>query len=471
MFRFSKNKNKNTSEFIGAQIGATMSNNVANASNGAFVGMDLLRSEAERMINVLPEIKQGNLFEIIERTKFNIDSAGKGLNHRAITTQEIGLPHDPADILIKDGKKILDKVQAKSSNKASSALFEMSNKKYRGMQKLFNSDKVEKAQELAKSRVESGTLKSGDYADTLKNMTGELNYGEVTSGGTSYAEALDAASSYEDYARNFEIEQIKKELGKSMLNTGISTAIIGGGVSIIKNSYNYSSGEISSEEMILNVVKDTSKASIKGATTGAISTGIRTTAQKSGNLILSKSNIATSLAIGTIDVGMTVISYIRGEIDSEQAMIQVGDKGFSTMSSIYGGLAAGVAFGPAGMLVGSIAGYMLASNVYQTCVDMFKSIDLEVAELERLIELYDESIQQMLEERSNLELYFKKRIDRNFQEFSRLTKIVDDGIEGSDLSGCLIGMNELAFYLGGEIKYLEFGEFDEFMKSDETLKF
>jgi hypothetical protein len=470
-FKKIKHDKKGNAQFVASQTGATMMNNIANASNEAYAGMDLLKSEGERMINVLKDKKHGNLFEIIERTKFNMDAASKGLSERAITTAEMGLPHNSADILIKDGGKVLREVQAKSSNKSSSALFEMSNEKYKGMQKLFNSDKVDKARELAEKRVESGTLKAPEYADTLENMTGELTHGEIHSGGTGYNEAMRAADDYNQYARNFEIEQFKKELGKSVKTTAIVSSVIVGGISIVKNSIAYSKDQVSKEEFVGNVVIDSSKSAIRGGATGGVSTGIRTVAQKSGNLALAKTNVATSIAVGLIDVGITVVGYVKGDIDSEEAMIQVGEKGFNTMSSVYAGMVAGVVFGPGGVLVGSLVGYMLATNIYQTCVDTFKHAQLCEDEAIRLISLYDESIRAMKDERRNFEIYINARLERNDKQFSKLMSSLDQGIDNSDLSTCITGMSELANYFGVKLKYSNFHEFDSFMKTDKTFTF
>ncbi len=462
-------KKKDKAEFVASQVGASLTNNIANASNEAYAGMNLLRNEAERMINVLADKKQGNLFEIIERTKFNMDAASKGLTERAVTTAEMGLPHAPADILIKDGGKVLREVQAKSSNSAARGLFMVSDKKYNGMQKLLNKDKVDKARELAEKRVESGTLKAPEYADTLKNMTGELKHGEIHSGGTTYQEAMKAAEDYKNYAANFEIEQFKKELGKSVTNTAVASSVIGGGISVLKNTIAYSRDEIDKNELVGNVVIDTGKSAIKGGATGGVSTTIRTVAQKSGNQALAKTNVATSIASGVIDVGITVISYARGEIDSEQAMIQIGEKGFNTMSSVYSGMVAGAVFGPGGALVGSLVGYMLASNVYQTCIDTFKHAKLREEEAIRLIALYDESIRLMKEERENFERYIARRLENNSHQFNKFLVGIETGLKNGDLSYSIQSMSELASYFGKELKYVKFDDFDQAMKSEEPL--
>lgn len=464
-----KKKVKDKSSFVSVQVAASMMNNIANTSNEAYSGMDLLRSEGERMINVLADKKQGNLFEIIERTKFNMDAATKGISERAVTTAEIGMPHAPADILIKDGNKVLREVQAKSSGKSSSALFEMSNEKYDGMQKLFNSDKVDKARELAEQRVDAGTLKATQYVDTLDNMTGELKHGNVHSGGTTHEEAMSAAEDYKNFAQNIEIDQFKKELGQSIKKTAIASSVIGGGISIVKNSIAYSKEEINGDELVGNVIMDTSKLAIRGGATGGVSTTIRTVAQKTGNMSLAKTNVATSIAAGVIDVGITVVSYVKGEIDSEQAMIQVGEKGFNTMSSVYGGMAVGAVFGPGGALVGSLVGYMLASNVYQICIDTFKHAKLREEEAYRLIALYEESIGMMKSEREKIERYISERLVSNERQFNKLFIGMESGLKNNDIENSIRSMSELASYFGENLKYIEFKEFDDAMKSESTL--
>lgn len=67
-------------------------------------------------------------------------------------------------------------------------------------------------------------------------------------------------------------------------------------------------------------------------------------ALKSVNGMLAKSNITTSMATGVIDVGIAVAVYAREEIDSEQAMLQIGQKDFNNMSSVYARAAAGAVF-------------------------------------------------------------------------------------------------------------------------------
>lgn len=464
-----KSKLADTTNFALVQISALVNDAVVTASNEAYSGMELLRSEGERMINVLVDKKQGNLFEIIERTKFNMDAALKKSSIRAVTTAEQGKPLDLADIHIVNQGDVVQKVQAKSSSEPARALNLMSNRKYRTMQKLFNVDKVDRARELAEKRVNTGTLKTPEYIDTLENMTGKLKHKNISSSGTSYAEAMKAATDYRKYSFDFELEQFKDEFKKSFKSSVINSSIIGGGVSILKNGIAFSKNEIDKDELVGNILIDTSLAAFKGGSTGGASTVVRTIAQKSGNLIIGKTSVATSIAVGVINSGITVVDYVKGDISAEQAMIQIGEKGFTTMSSIYAGLAAGVVFGPGGAVIGSLVGYMVATNVYFTCIDTFNHSALRVEEASRLINLYDESIKIRSQERVCFESYIKARLAKNDTKFSDVIAIIDRGISSSDFRLSIRGMEQLANYLGEELKYARFEDFDLLMKSDDIL--
>jgi len=460
---------KKKRNFFAGQLSSFFSRNTAEASNEAISGMDLLRQESTRMVKVLADKKQGNLFEIIERTKFNIDAAAKGSNLRAVTTAELGNPHAPADILIKNGSKTVREVQAKSGNNAERSLHEMIDKKYNGMQKLFNSDKVKRAKELAQKRADSGSIYSKEYQDTLKNATGELKHENVHSGGTTHKEAMNAANDGTTYAKNFEMEQFKKEIGVSTLNASVAGGILGGSVSVITNTFKLNKGEIDGGEFIGNVAKDTTKAAVKSGATGALGSSIRIAAQKAGSISLSKTNVATAIASSVIESGVTIFKYIKGEIDEYETMTTLGQTGVSTMSSIYAGAVAGAFFGPVGALVGSMAGFLIGSNVYQSCITIFKNSQLKIEESRRLIKMYDEAIVIMQQQRKQMEAYFHKRLSQNQKVFDAFFTRYEDLLQTDSYSTCVETMNQFALYFGKELKYANFDDFDKAMKSDDPL--
>ncbi len=193
-----KTSKQNLNTTLGAGIyGASAAKFNANAADAIVEGMDLFREAAEKLGAVNPKIAQGNLFEYIQAAKFNADAALKDSPLQAVVTAAEGNPHAAADLLIKDGDRIVREVQAKSMNRVSNLTDSLSDAKYEGMQKLVPNGNASQVRELAQKRSQ---YNSDSYADTAKNVTDKLKYEGIESEGTSYQENLWAAENPQLYA-------------------------------------------------------------------------------------------------------------------------------------------------------------------------------------------------------------------------------------------------------------------------------
>jgi len=469
---FKRNKKEQTNEdsFLGSQLGAYAARHEAEASNVAIEGMDALRNMADRLQNVGVDQKQGNLFELIEATKFNMDAASKGSDIRAYVTALEGDPHAKADILIRKGEQVIQEVQAKSSKDAARLTRMVSDEKYQDMQKLVNVEKAERVQELAQQRANSGSIYAEDYQDTLKNVTGKLKHGDIQSQGTSYDEAVTAAQKAKEYSSSFEWNQFKKEVGVTSAQAAAASAVVGGAISAIKNGMAASKGQLSIEQAAKNTLKDTGKAGIRGGTTGVISVGLRTAAQKAGVEALAKSNVATSIAAGVVDMGVTVYKFAKGELDTGEAVERVGQTGVSTMSSIYAGAAAGAVFGPLGAVAGSMAGYMAATGIYQSSLAILKEAKLAEAEAQRVIALCEAATMEMASRRAEFENMVKQQLQYNEKEFKRCFQIIDSGLQSNRFVDTVSALEDFSTLFGKTLKLSNFTDFDRHMKSHKALK-
>ena len=163
-------------------LGNSVSTNAQNSTDISIEGMKLFRKVAHQKYNVGFEQVKGNLFEYIEAAKFNVDAAKKGNTARAIVTDSVGRPHDPADIEIVKGSKVVKQVQAKFSTSKNAALDSVrmqSNSKYRGMDRLIRKDNnytddyskektslLKRTKELAnKASRREGNIYQEDYKD------------------------------------------------------------------------------------------------------------------------------------------------------------------------------------------------------------------------------------------------------------------------------------------------------------------
>lgn len=461
--------------FVASQVGALTSSNYAVATDAGIDGMLLFREAAKKLANVDLDKRQGNLFEYIEATKFNIDAAIKGASVRAHVTAAEGLPHHPADVLLKEGNRIVKEVQMKSCNPESyngkgiaHQTFEISDSKYRGMQKVVNTGHEDRVRELAMKRAQTGTNKAGDYTDTAKNVNGRTWHQKVDSRGTPYPETEGAARNPEGYALSIEMKQIGKEVMVTGAQAAAAGAIMGGAISTIKNVVAVSKGELSCGEATLNTIRDTAKTGGRSGLTGMVGAGIRSGAKKVGLNSLTKSNVATAVAAGVIDAGVTVLCYAKGEISADEALERIGQNGVSTASSIYAGAAAGAIFGPVGAVVGSVAGYLVASNVYQSCLAIFKDASLSEEEAARIVAFSKAACEQMKIQRQQFESMFEERLNARRNEFNRIFSRIDASINNNN-NETIIALSDFTMLFGENLKMQDFNEFNTFMKGNEDL--
>ena len=467
-------KNNGIKDFISVQLGGLFSKNVVNATNEAVDGMDLLRQAYESKINVGIEIKQGNFFEYIEATKFNIDAAQKGEDIRVVVTEAIGKPHDPADIWIRKNGGILEKVQAKSSKKASYAANMLTDSKYNDMQKLTNSDRADDVKELARKRMVKGTLKENEHKDTYENVTGELKYKNISSGGTSYGEAIDATQNTPQYIKNLEMKQFKNEIKTSSINTAATSAIIGGSVSVLKNGIEVYKNDKALENAIVDITKDTVKSGARGAISGGLASGIRIGAQKLGNNgvsnLLSSSTASITLASAMLDVGVSVYSYAKGDISPDELKDKMAEVSIKTISTVYISQAAQVSLGLAPGAFVPIAAYTLSYYVYASCKTVFDNAKLKEEEAEKIVALYNEAIMNLEEQKVEMQKSIQNKLETNQKMFSNLIESLDMGISNNNLDKSIGALESFALSFGKELKLSRFNEFDKFMRTSDTLK-
>lgn len=469
------NKKKNgIKEFIAMQLGGIFSQDAVKASNEAICGMDLLKKAYENKINVGVEIKQGNFFEYIEATKFNIDAAQKGEEIRAVVTEAIGKPHDPADIWIMNKDDILEKVQAKSSKDSVLATNMLTDSKYNDMQKLTNLDRADDVRELARKRMVKGTLKENEYRDTYENVTGELKYKNISSGGTSYDEIIEATKNTPEYMKKIEIDQFKNELKTSGINTAISSCVIEGAVSTLKNGIEVYNNKKSLDEAVKEIATNTTKASAKGFVVGNITAGIRFGAKKIGNTgasnLLSSSAASITLASAMLDVGVSVYSYAKGDISENELKDKMAEVSVKTISTVYISQSAQVSLGLAPGAFVSIAAYTLSYYVYASCKTVFDNAKLKESEAEKIIALHNEAIRSLEEQRLEMQEAIENKLDVNRNMFNELFEALDVGINNNNLDKSINALESFALSFGKELKLSKFEDFDNFMLSKDTLK-
>jgi len=338
----------------------------ARATDAAVEGMEVLVEEMSRLSAVSEEIKKGFAFEVIEPTKFNVAAAVRRSPLRARPTAAEGLPHAPADVIIRNGDEIVREAQLKALSRPVQTTHSLSRPSYTGMEKVVLKGQEGRVRELASARARTGTLKAAEYADTATNVTGELHAGGVTSGGTTLDEAVTATRDPKGYAGGFEGLQVRNEVVQSAIYGAGIGAAVGGGISLIRNAAAVIDGKKGVEDAVADTAQDCISTAVQSGIVGAGTAVIRYGAVKAGMPVLARSNVAAGVAFGALGVGKTLLEYSNGEITADEVAERFVRTGATTTAAVAGATIgqALISIPLVGAIIGGLVGALFADSLF-----------------------------------------------------------------------------------------------------------
>ena len=438
----------NVSGFGGATVGTHTTGNQAIASDRFLEGMSNFLEEYEKRKNVDDGKLKGFLFESIEAAKFNRNAARTGSTVRAEVT---GGANGPVDVRI--GPKSF---QLKAYEDPGQLATLACDPKYDGMDVVVPSNMKDKVNRVLERRGET------------RRVIGEVKSGGISSGGTTSRELKRATDGPEGYVRI----ETAKQIGREAIETGMyaagAAAVIGGGLSAVKNGLGYLDGTVDGREAIANVGKDAVRSGVRSGATGALGVGVRHGAGHIG--VPMKSNIAAAVAAAVVEVGVTVYEFARGEISAEKAGERIGETGCLAAGSMYAGAVAGSVFGPPGAVVGSMVGYMATAWVYQGCMAVLKQARLAEEEADRLEALCSEAVQEWNRQQQEFESRMAGFLEERHTAFGRCFGMIDEALEADDTDKAVRSLAQLAAMTGSALKFEGFEEFKEFMEQETDVR-
>ena len=435
-------------EFAAAARSGSVPSEAA-ASDAMRDGMELFLDKAGQWKNLGVGQKKGHLFECIEAAKFNTAAARKGSGVRAhVTATEAGRAHDPVDVEIRGGRgKVFERHQLKASNNPRGTARSLSDPKYAGMRKHAPRDQVDVVRHVTRD----------------EDVTGELRHQGVSSGGTDLRELRSAAENPKGYAFRQELRQVGREALAAGGNAAAAGAVLGGAISAIENLRACSKGEIDGRRAARNVVSDTARSGVRSGGTGMLGAFLRHVASKAGIPALARSNVATAAAAGLVETADTVRDYAKGRISIEAAAERLGQTGCCTASGLHAGAAAGAVFGPGGAAVGSIAGYVLAATVYQSCIAVIREARLAEEEADRIVALSGHAVRVMDQRREQMERMLTTRLDARSAAVAGCCDAVDRALVVNRPDKAVRALSGLAAMYGKRLRFRDFEDFDRFM--------
>ena len=175
---------------------------------------------------------------------------------------------------------------------------------------------------------------------------------------------------------------------KAGLEEGMEAAVITCAISTVDNVTQFVSGDISAEDMAVNIAKDTGTAGAVGYATGFVTKAVANTMQHSTNTMLKslgKCGVPAAIVSFGVESYDTVIDFAQGEIDGMELAYDLGENAASVAGSAAGaalagaavgsiipgaGTAVGFVVGGTASVVGGMVGTAVATGAYRSAVEV-----------------------------------------------------------------------------------------------------
>ena len=245
-------------------------------------------------------------------------------------------------------------------------------------------------------------------------------------------------------------------------------------LSVTKNVVALLKGEKTADEAAADIALDTAKAGATGyVMAGGLALVEHTLSSSSLPLVQSllKSNALGGIATAVLAVGDTFSRLANGDIDGEECLAELGEKGkdmaCSTMAMTVG--QATIPIPVVGAVVGSLVGYALSAS----CTELLNSLkEAKLAREERIrIEREcAEAIALTKQYRAEIEAVISDYLSDHIITFNNAFEQMNRAIGLDDIDGFMAGANAITEKLGGTVRFANFAEFDAFMQTGAPLR-
>jgi hypothetical protein len=246
--------------------------------------------------------------------------------------------------------------------------------------------------------------------------------------------------------------------------TGMSAAKVGAGigmgVSFVRNAILVGKGEKSAADAAVSVAVDTAKAGAKSYAIGAQSVGIRYIAERVGAKALARSAAApVAIANAALEISLLTAQLLAGKIEPEEYFVSCGQVGVSGVSGFYVGAAAGAVLGPPGALVGSMAGFLVSSLVYDSLLGSFREARLMRERRELVEQLCWAARRAMKQQREELRQLIDTHYAGREKSLRRAFGAFDSALVAGDTASAVASLQAIGQHFSDSLKLMSLTEF------------
>jgi hypothetical protein len=252
-------------------------------------------------------------------------------------------------------------------------------------------------------------------------------------------------------------------------------AVIGGGISLVRNIVSVVKGEKEPDEAALEVVRDTGTGTLVSYSTAFVGSVIKGGMQNSKDTFtrsLSKTNLPAVIVTTTLETGKTLGKYFKGEIDGVECLTELGEKGTGMVSSAMFATLGQIAIPipVVGGMIGGIIGYALSSAFYGQLVDALKEEKLARKERIRIEKGCAEAIAMIRQYRTEMEKQVSAYLIDYIEVFHQVFDGIKTALDIGDIDGFITEANIITQKLGGKPQFNTISEFNLLMENKETLR-
>ena len=306
--------------------------------------------------------------------------------------------------------------------------------------------------------------------DDLKQIKKSLRKSGLTKREALYAR---------EHPRRMVAKDVARVANKAGLQQARNGALIGGGVSLIRNMVACINGSIEPAEAARNVGVDAGLAAAFGYVTafsGAAIKGAMQNASSEYLRSLSRTNVAATMVSTVTDVSKVVALYCRGEITGAVCIERLGQQGMGQLGGVMG-VAVAMAAIPADSafmaamvgMAGSTLGYAAAVAVYEELSTALHDYELAKEERIRVERECAEAVELIRQYRRDMSRDVENYLATRDELCNRAFDAMDQALISNDIDGYLAGNAEIQESLGYLPRFRTQQEFDDLMASDDNF--
>ena len=266
-----------------------------------------------------------------------------------------------------------------------------------------------------------------------------------------------------------DVTKLSHRAGTEAAKTG---ALLGGGLSFIRNSVRVVKGEMDPQDAACAVAKDTATAVGVSYATGFAGSALKGAMQNASSgyvQALSKTGLPGNVIITGLQAGKTLYRFGKGELNGTECLTELGESGVGMLAS-GAGAALGTAVLPGiGTVIGGMLGYAMSTSYYHDLVCLLQEAKLSEQERIRVEAECHEAIEVMTQYRLEIEAATERYLQEHTQVFLLALTEMETACLNGDADGFVAGANAITEKLGQTPQFKNKAEFDRLMNNDASF--